>query len=84
MPGKKEYYVSFTDDHIQWTHIKLLHTKDKAFNAYSDFEAWAKTQFRVRSFKRLQTDRGGEYLSHKFNQHLAAVTGSLRGLEAIA
>ena len=64
-------YASFTDDHMQWTHIELLHAKNEAFNAYTDFEAWAKTQFRVRSFKRLQTDRGGEYLSHKFNQHLA-------------
>jgi hypothetical protein len=64
--------VSFTDDHTRWTHVELLHTKDEVFNAYTDFEAWAKTQFRVRSFKRLRTDHGGEYLSHKFNQHLAA------------
>ena len=53
MPGKKEYYASFLDNHMQWTHIKLLHTKDKVFNTYTDFEVWAKTQFRVRSFKRL-------------------------------
>ena len=64
--------MSFTDDHTWWTHVELLHTKDEVFNTYTDFEAWAKTQYRVRSFKRLQTDRGGKYLSHKFNQHLAA------------
>ena len=52
-PGKKEYYASFTDDHMRWTHVELLHTKDEAFSAYTNFEAWAKTQFRVRSFKRL-------------------------------
>ena len=23
-PGKKEYYVSFTDDHSRWTHLELL------------------------------------------------------------
>ena len=51
-PGKKEYYESFTDDHTQWTHVELLHTKDEAFDTYTDFEVWAKTQFRVRSFKR--------------------------------
>ena len=72
MPGKKEYYALFTDDHTWWTHVELLHMKDKVFNAYTGFEAWAKTQCRVRSFKRLRTDCGGEYLSHKFNQHLAA------------
>ena len=48
MPGKKEYY---TDDHMRWTHIELLHAKDEVFNAYTDFEVWMKTQFRVRSFK---------------------------------
>ena len=52
-PGKKEYYASFTDDHTRWTHIELLHIKDEAFNTYTDFEAWAKSQFRIRSFKRL-------------------------------
>ena len=51
MPGKKEYYASFTDDHTWWTHIELLHMKDEVFNAYTDFEAWTKTQFRVRNFK---------------------------------
>ena len=68
--------MSFTDNHTWWTHVEL-HTKDEAFDAYTDLEAWAKTQFRVRSFKRLLTDHGGEYLSHKFNQHLAA-NGSKR------
>ena len=72
MPGKKEYYASFMDDHMQWAHVKLLHTKDEVFNTYTDFEVWVKTQFEVRSFKSLQTDCGGQYLSHKFNQHLAA------------
>ena len=59
-PGKKEYYVLFTDDHTQWTHVELFHMKDKAFDTYTDFEAWAKTQLRVRSFKRFRPDHGGE------------------------
>ena len=72
MPGKKEYYVLFMDDHTWWTHVGLLHVKDKAFEAYTDFEVWAKTQFRVRGSKMFQTtDCGGKYLSHKFNNHLA-------------
>jgi hypothetical protein len=29
----KEYYVSFTDDHSRYTHLFLLCTKDKTFNA---------------------------------------------------
>ena len=70
-PGKKEYYASCMDNHTRWTHVKLLHTKDEVFNAYTDYEVWAKTQFRVRSFKRLRTDHGGKYFSQKFVQHLA-------------
>ena len=27
-PGHKNYYVSFTDDYMRWTHIQLLATKD--------------------------------------------------------
>ena len=71
-PGKKEYYAAFTDDHMRWSHLELLHTKDEVFKAYTDFEAWAKTQFRVNSFQRLRTDCRGEYLSNKFNDYLAA------------
>jgi hypothetical protein len=52
--------VLFTDDHTQWTHVELFHMKDKAFDTYTDFEAWAKTQLRVRSFKRFRPDHGGE------------------------
>ena len=44
--------MSFTDDHTWWTHVELLNTKDEAFDAYTDFEVWVKTQFRVRSLKR--------------------------------
>ena len=53
--------MSFTDDHTWWTQVDLLHMKDEAFDAYTDFEAWAKTQFRVRSFERFRTDCGGKY-----------------------
>ena len=60
-PGKKEYYVSSMDNHTWWTHVELLHMKNKTFDAYTDFEAWVKTQFTVRSFKRFWTDCGGEY-----------------------
>ena len=34
-PGHKEYYVSFTDDHTQWTYLKLLVSKDEVFEAYT-------------------------------------------------
>ena len=61
-PGHKEYYVSFTDDCTRCTHLVLLASKDKTFEAYKNSEAWAKLQFGIPAFKMLQSDRGGEYL----------------------
>jgi transposase InsO family protein len=48
-----------------------LCTKDKAFNAYKMYKAWAVTQHHCTAIKVLRSDRGGEYLSTAFNQHLA-------------
>ena len=69
-PGRKEYYVSFTDDHTRWTHLQLLATKDGVFQAYKDFEAWAKVQHSIPAFKALRSDRGGEYMGKQFSAHL--------------
>jgi len=42
--NRKEYYVSFTDDHSRFTNIYLICTKDEAFKSYCSYEAWLKTQ----------------------------------------
>ena len=69
-PGHKEYYVSFTDDYTRWTHLELLASKDKTFEAYKNFEMWAKVQFGLPTFKALLSNRGGEYLGSEFSKHL--------------
>ena len=69
-PGRKEYYVSFTDDHTRWTHLQLLGTKDGTFQAYKDFESWAKLHHSIPTFKTLRSDRGGEYLGKQFSSYL--------------
>ena len=71
--------MSFTDDHTRWTHLALLHLKDKTFKAYKDFESWAKTQHKVVVIKCLHSDRGGEYLDGEFGKHLKA-KGTIRKL----
>ena len=71
-PGHKEYYVSFTDNYTQWTHIWLLAMKDRVFQAYQDFEAWAKLHFGIQGFKFLQSDWGGEYLGKEFSTYLSS------------
>ena len=75
----KRYFVTFTDDATRFTTIYLIPTKDKAFKYYKFFEAWAITQKHCTGIKVLRSDRGGEYLSEAFNEHLAAA-GTARRL----
>jgi transposase InsO family protein len=56
-------------------------TKDKALGAYKSYEAWATTQQHCKVIKVLCSDRGGEYLSKEFDQHLAK-SGTARKLTA--
>jgi transposase InsO family protein len=72
------YYVTFIDDHSRLTHIYILKKKDQAFEAYQDFEAWMKAQ-KDTVIKTLHSDRGGEYLSDAFSEHLAKA-GTVRNL----
>ena len=67
--GKKRYYISFTDDYTRHTTVYFLHTKDEAFDSYRVYEAWLSTQYKVR-IKCLNSDRGGEYMSKEFSDHL--------------
>jgi hypothetical protein len=66
---RKEYFVSFTDDHNRWTYLVPMSRKNKAFGCYKQYEAWVETQHSAK-IKQLQTDRGGEYLSGEFTAHL--------------
>lgn len=68
--GGKCYYISFTDDCTRETTIYLVCKKSEAFEKYKQYEASLLTQRNVK-IKRLQSDRGGEYLSDEFKQHLA-------------
>jgi Pol polyprotein, beta-barrel domain/GAG-pre-integrase domain len=45
--GGHLYYVTFTDDATWYSKIQVICMKDKAFGAYNDFVAWAKTQHGV-------------------------------------
>jgi len=66
----REDYVTFTDDHSQFTHLYLLHIKDETLEAYTTYEAMVQTQMGTR-IKRLHSDHGGKYLSGPFDNHLA-------------
>src|SRR5258708_37735389 len=72
---------TFTDDAMRYTVTFLMCTKDEALGAYKSYEAWATTQQHCRAIKVLCSDRGGEYLSKDFDQHLAK-SGTARKLTA--
>jgi transposase InsO family protein len=76
--GHKRYYVSFTDDYSRYSTVYFLHAKSEAYTAYQYYEAWLKTQHDVR-IKTLRSDRGGEYLTEDFSNHLKAA-GTTRTL----
>ena len=74
----KRYYVSFTDDYSQYSNVYFLHSKDETFSAYRTYEAWLSNQHKAR-IKCLCLDRGGEYLSDEFSNHLKKA-GTVRKL----
>ena len=49
-----------------------MKTKSETFQAYKIFEAWAKTHKGLRTFKKVRSDRGGEYMDGEFRKYLAA------------
>ena len=72
---ERKYYVTFTDDMSQLTHLYLLHLKSEAFEAYKQYEAWCMTHLGI-AIKILYSDRGGEYLDKGFTLYLKS-----RGME---
>ena len=74
----KDYFISFMDDHTQWTGVEPINCKSEVHTQYKMYEAWLDTQHHVK-IKHLQTDHGGKYLSEEFNTHLK-LCGTTRSL----
>ena len=67
--GGRKYYVTFTDNHMCYTWLELLRSKDQAFKAYKTFVLWVQTQHQVK-IKHLRSDCGGKYTSNDFTDFL--------------
>jgi len=65
----KDYFVSFTNDHSQWTWVEPISHKNEVLMQYKMYEAWLDMQHHAK-IKCFQMDHGGEYLSDEFNTHL--------------
>ena len=61
------YWISFIDDYSRFAHVFLLKNKSEAFGAFKRYKALVENQLGC-SIKMLRDDKGGEYVSHKFDQ----------------
>jgi hypothetical protein len=76
--GGHKYYNSYMDLSTHEEKVFFLKQKSEAFNSYKKYEAWAKVQ-RNAVIKILGTDRGGEFMSNAFVEHLE-LQGTVRHL----
>ncbi|GJS19771.1 retrotransposon protein, putative, ty1-copia subclass [Tanacetum coccineum] len=65
----KRYYVTFTDDFSRYGYVYLIKQKLNTFKVFKRYQNEVENQL-GRKIKVLQSDRGGEYLSIEFFDHL--------------
>ncbi|GJU18172.1 retrotransposon protein, putative, ty1-copia subclass [Tanacetum coccineum] len=63
------YYITFTDDFIRYGYVYLMKHKHEVFEMFKTFQNEVENQLR-KTIKALLSDRGGEYLSQEFLDHL--------------
>jgi hypothetical protein len=63
------YFITFTDDLSRYGHVYLMKHKSESFEKFKEFQRKVENQL-DRKIKALRSDRGGEYLSNEFDQHL--------------
>ena len=67
--GGYQYFITFTDDFSRYGYIYLMRHKSESFEKFKLFKNEVQNQH-GKNIKTLQSDRGGEYLSQNFNDHL--------------
>ncbi|GKA53731.1 retrotransposon protein, putative, ty1-copia subclass [Tanacetum coccineum] len=63
------YFVTFTDDFSHYGYVYLLKHKHEVFETFKVFQKEVENQLR-KTIKSLRSDRGGEYMSQEFLDHL--------------
>ena len=67
--GGYSYFITFTDDFSRYGYVFLMRHKSESFEKFKEFQNEVENQLGKR-IKALRSDRGGEYLSHEFKDHL--------------
>ena len=66
-PAQKRYIFVLIDDHSRYMWSILLKEKSEAFSKFKSFKALVEQESGA-TIKTLRTDRGGEFLSHEFQE----------------
>ncbi|KAJ9543849.1 hypothetical protein OSB04_023556 [Centaurea solstitialis] len=67
--GGYRYFITFTDDFSRYGYVYLMRHKSETFERFKEFQSEVQNQL-DKKIKFLRSDRGGEYLSQEFNNHL--------------
>ena len=67
--GGFQYFITFTDDFSRYGYIYLMRHKSESFEKFKEFQNEVQNQL-GKTIKFLRSDRGGEYLSLEFGDHL--------------
>ncbi|GJY89378.1 retrotransposon protein, putative, ty1-copia subclass [Tanacetum coccineum] len=63
------YFITFTDDFSRYSFVYLMKHKHEVFETFKVFQNEVKNQL-DKIIKAIRSDRGGEYLSHEFVNHM--------------
>nr|GEZ58800.1 hypothetical protein [Tanacetum cinerariifolium] len=66
---RASYFVTFTDDFSRYSYVYLLKHKHEVFETFKVFQKEVENQL-DKTIKSLCSDRGGEYISQEFLDHL--------------
>ncbi|KAJ9553546.1 hypothetical protein OSB04_017591 [Centaurea solstitialis] len=67
--GGYRYFITFTDDFSRYGYVYLMRHKSESFERFKEFHNEVQNLLDKR-IKFLRSDRGGEYLSDEFDNHL--------------
>nr|GEZ77134.1 hypothetical protein [Tanacetum cinerariifolium]GEZ88137.1 hypothetical protein [Tanacetum cinerariifolium] len=73
------YFITFTDDFSHYGYVYLMKYKHEVFETFNIFQNEVEKQL-GKKIKAIRSDRGGEYLSHEFVNHIKSFVRSMMNL----
>ena len=64
-----KYFITFTDEYSRYSWISFLRTKDQAFSAFCEFQAYIENRLKCKILG-IRSDNGTEFINRAFLDHL--------------